>query len=182
MQYTLYRLSPPGTSDGSERRPSRGAQHTTHSTLHTAHYTQHTTHRRLHKLHFTNCTLHTMNTAHTAHFTHCTLNTLHTTHNAHCTSFTLHALHTAHTADTARTAHCTAFTQCTKHTPHRGHCPPQAPVYRYLKLRPPSFVPNREEVVNDIRKTLSGAILDPEDKIQVPPAASRSHALCPGRP
>jgi len=37
---------------------------------------------------------------------------------------------------------------------------------RYLKLRPPSFVPNREEVVNDIRKTLSGAILDPEDKIK----------------
>ena len=24
---------------------------------------------------------------------------------------------------------------------------------RYLKLRPPSFIPNREEVVNDIRKT-----------------------------
>merc|ERR1711962_884804 len=37
---------------------------------------------------------------------------------------------------------------------------------RYLKLRPPSFVPNREELVNDIRKTLSGAILDPEDKIK----------------
>jgi histidine ammonia-lyase len=36
---------------------------------------------------------------------------------------------------------------------------------RYLKLRSPSFVPNREEVVNDIRKTSSGAILDPEDKI-----------------
>ena len=36
---------------------------------------------------------------------------------------------------------------------------------RYLKLRPPSFVPNREEVVHDIRKTLGGAILDPEDKI-----------------
>ena len=25
---------------------------------------------------------------------------------------------------------------------------------RYLKLRPPSFVPNRDEVVSDIRKTL----------------------------
>eukprot|EP00092_Neocalanus_flemingeri_P003503 GFUD01003757.1.p1 GENE.GFUD01003757.1~~GFUD01003757.1.p1 ORF type:complete len:676 (-),score=161.97 GFUD01003757.1:197-2224(-) len=37
---------------------------------------------------------------------------------------------------------------------------------RYLKLRPPSFVPNREEVVNDIRKTLGGAILDPEDRIE----------------
>ena len=36
---------------------------------------------------------------------------------------------------------------------------------RYLKLRPPSFVPNREENVHDIRKTLGGAILDPEDKI-----------------
>ena len=24
---------------------------------------------------------------------------------------------------------------------------------KYLKLRPPSFIPNREEVVNDIRKT-----------------------------
>ena len=31
-------------------------------------------------------------------------------------------------------------------------------------------MPNREEVVNDIRKTLSGAILDPEDKIEVPAA------------
>ena len=37
---------------------------------------------------------------------------------------------------------------------------------RYLRLRPPSFVPNREERVNDIRKTLGGAILDPEDKIE----------------
>ena len=37
---------------------------------------------------------------------------------------------------------------------------------RYLKLRPPSFVPNREEVVKDIRKTMGGAILDPEDKIE----------------
>lgn len=36
---------------------------------------------------------------------------------------------------------------------------------RYLKLRPPSFVPNREEVVHDIRKTVGGAILDPEDTI-----------------
>ena len=37
---------------------------------------------------------------------------------------------------------------------------------RFLKLRPPSFVPNREEKVHDIRKTLGGAILDPEDKIE----------------
>jgi len=37
---------------------------------------------------------------------------------------------------------------------------------RYLKLRPPSFVPNREEVVNDIRKTTGGAILDPDDPIE----------------
>jgi histidine ammonia-lyase len=37
---------------------------------------------------------------------------------------------------------------------------------RYLKLRPPSFIPNREERVHDIRKTLGGAILDPEDKIE----------------
>ena len=37
---------------------------------------------------------------------------------------------------------------------------------RYLKLRPPSFVPNREEQVHDIRKTLGGAILDPEDRIE----------------
>ena len=36
---------------------------------------------------------------------------------------------------------------------------------RYLKLKPPSFVPNREEVVHDIRKTVGGAILDPEDMI-----------------
>ena len=36
---------------------------------------------------------------------------------------------------------------------------------RYLKLKPPSFVPNREEVVHDIRKTAGGAILDPEDNI-----------------
>ena len=36
---------------------------------------------------------------------------------------------------------------------------------RYLKLRPPSFVPNREERVHDIRKTVGGAILDPEDAI-----------------
>jgi len=37
---------------------------------------------------------------------------------------------------------------------------------RYLKLKPPSFVPNREEVVKDIRKTVGGAILDPEDNIE----------------
>ena len=37
---------------------------------------------------------------------------------------------------------------------------------RYLKLKPPSFVPNRKEVVHDIRKTVGGAILDPEDKIK----------------
>ena len=37
---------------------------------------------------------------------------------------------------------------------------------RYLKLKPPSFVPNREEVINDIRKTKGGAILDPEDLIK----------------
>ena len=37
---------------------------------------------------------------------------------------------------------------------------------RYLKLKPPSFVPNREEVINDIRKTVGGAILDPEDLIK----------------
>ena len=36
---------------------------------------------------------------------------------------------------------------------------------RYLKLRPPSFVPNREERVHDIRKTVGGAILDPEDAV-----------------
>ena len=86
---------------------------------------------------------------------------------------------TLHPEGSAPTAHCTLFTQCTKHTPHTAHCtpdgrhcPPQTPMSRYLKLRPPSFVPNREEVVNDIRKTLSGAILDPEDKIEVPPAGS----------
>jgi histidine ammonia-lyase len=37
---------------------------------------------------------------------------------------------------------------------------------RYLKLKPPSFVPNREEAVLDIRKTAGGAILDPEDIIK----------------
>ena len=37
---------------------------------------------------------------------------------------------------------------------------------RYLKLKPPSYVPNREEVINDIRKTVGGAILDPEDLIK----------------
>ena len=37
---------------------------------------------------------------------------------------------------------------------------------RYLRLKPPSFVPNREEVVHDIRKTVGGAILDPEDRIR----------------
>lgn len=37
---------------------------------------------------------------------------------------------------------------------------------RYLKLRPPSFVPNREENVHEIRKTLGGAILDPEDLVE----------------
>eukprot|EP00095_Tigriopus_kingsejongensis_P002256 maker-scaffold478_size161223-snap-gene-0.29 protein:Tk02256 transcript:maker-scaffold478_size161223-snap-gene-0.29-mRNA-1 annotation:"histidine ammonia-lyase" len=36
---------------------------------------------------------------------------------------------------------------------------------RYLKLKPPSYVPNKKEVVNDIRKTAGGAILDPADKI-----------------
>lgn len=34
---------------------------------------------------------------------------------------------------------------------------------RYLKLKPPSFVPNRQEVVHDIRRTVGGAICDPED-------------------
>ena len=34
---------------------------------------------------------------------------------------------------------------------------------RYLKLKPPSFVPNRQEVVHDIRKTVGGAICDPDD-------------------
>ena len=34
---------------------------------------------------------------------------------------------------------------------------------RYLKLKPPSYVPNRQEVVHDIRKTVGGAICDPED-------------------
>ena len=37
---------------------------------------------------------------------------------------------------------------------------------RYLKLKPPSYVPNKEEVINDIRKTVGGAILDPEDLIK----------------
>ena len=37
---------------------------------------------------------------------------------------------------------------------------------RYLKLKPPSFVPNRQEVVHDIRKTVGGAICDPEDCIK----------------
>ena len=37
---------------------------------------------------------------------------------------------------------------------------------RYLKLKPPSFVPNRQEVVHDIRKTVGGAICDPEDLIK----------------
>jgi histidine ammonia-lyase len=37
---------------------------------------------------------------------------------------------------------------------------------RYLKLRPPSFVPNREEAVHEVRKTLGGAILDPEDLVE----------------
>jgi histidine ammonia-lyase len=37
---------------------------------------------------------------------------------------------------------------------------------RYLKLKPPSFVPNREEQVLDIRKTAGGAILDPEDIVK----------------
>ena len=35
-----------------------------------------------------------------------------------------------------------------------------------MKLKPPSYVPNREEVINDIRKTVGGAILDPEDQIK----------------
>ncbi len=37
---------------------------------------------------------------------------------------------------------------------------------RYLKLKPPSFVPNREEQVLDIGKTAGGAILDPEDIVK----------------
>lgn len=37
---------------------------------------------------------------------------------------------------------------------------------RYLKLKPPSFVPNRQEVVQDIRKTVGGAICDPEDLLK----------------
>jgi len=37
---------------------------------------------------------------------------------------------------------------------------------RYLKLKPPSYVPNRDEAVHDIRKTAGGAILDPEDLIK----------------
>merc|ERR1711892_1092529 len=37
---------------------------------------------------------------------------------------------------------------------------------RYLKLRPPSYVPHKEEVVKDIRKTQRGSILDPEDMIE----------------
>ena len=37
---------------------------------------------------------------------------------------------------------------------------------RYLKLKPPSYVPNRQEVVLDIRKTVGGAICDPEDIIE----------------
>lgn len=37
---------------------------------------------------------------------------------------------------------------------------------RYLKLKPPSYVPNRQEVVADIRKTVGGAICDPEDAIK----------------
>ena len=32
-----------------------------------------------------------------------------------------------------------------------------------MKLKPPSFVPNRQEVVHDIRKTVGGAICDPDD-------------------
>lgn len=36
---------------------------------------------------------------------------------------------------------------------------------RYLKLKPPSYVPNRQEVVADIRKTVGGAICDPADVI-----------------
>eukprot|EP00094_Tigriopus_californicus_P002889 TCALIF_02786-PA protein Name:"Similar to Hal Histidine ammonia-lyase (Mus musculus)" AED:0.17 eAED:0.17 QI:40/0.36/0.41/1/0.72/0.75/12/0/632 len=36
---------------------------------------------------------------------------------------------------------------------------------RFLKLKPPSYVPNKEEVLHDIRKTVGGAILDPTDKI-----------------
>ena len=35
-----------------------------------------------------------------------------------------------------------------------------------MKLKPPSFVPNRQEVVHDIRKTVGGAICDPEDLIK----------------
>ena len=35
-----------------------------------------------------------------------------------------------------------------------------------MKLKPPSYVPNKEEVINDIRKTVGGAILDPEDLIK----------------
>lgn len=37
---------------------------------------------------------------------------------------------------------------------------------RYLKLKPASFVPNRQEVVQDIRKTVGGAICDPEDLLK----------------
>ena len=37
---------------------------------------------------------------------------------------------------------------------------------RYLKLKPPSFVPNRQEVVHDIRRTVGGAICDPQDMIR----------------
>ncbi|CAB4058645.1 hutH [Lepeophtheirus salmonis] len=37
---------------------------------------------------------------------------------------------------------------------------------RYIKLKPPSFIPNREETVHDIRKTVGGAILDPDDQIK----------------
>ena len=33
-------------------------------------------------------------------------------------------------------------------------------------MKPPSYVPNRQEVVLDIRKTVGGAICDPEDIIE----------------
>ena len=67
--------------------------HTTHNTLHTAHYTQHTTHDTLHTAHYPQ---------HTAH------STLHTAPNW---------LHTEYINININTTHCTLYTDpCTLHT------------------------------------------------------------------
>ena len=107
---------------------------TLHSTLHTPHFTLHTSHSTLHTPHLTlrapHSPLHTLHlTLHTPHCTsHSTLHTaqhfaLHTLHSRLCTSHS--TLHTSHCPPhTAHfTLHISHFTLHTSHFPlHTSHC------------------------------------------------------------